>query len=84
MTKLTEGADRETSIAPADGEALAERLLVLRRLGESQQKRIAQHVPIRKADIGDRPHRIDAFGGRNSHPGSASRPKEAMKVLSHA
>lgn len=27
MTKLTEGADRETSIAPADGEALAERLL---------------------------------------------------------
>ena len=40
-------------------------------------------LAVGKADLGDRAHRIDAFGGRDPDPGAPRRTKEAMQVLSH-
>ncbi len=64
-------------------EAVAQRLLLLLGLGQRQQEGVAQHALVGEADLGHRPHRIDAFGGRDPHPGPAGRPKETMQVLLH-
>jgi len=64
-------------------ESLAQRPLFILVLGERQQKRVAQDVPVGKSDIGHRFHGIDAFRGRYPNAGSASRPEKSMQFLSH-
>ena len=64
-------------------EAIAERLLLILGLGERQQERIAQDAAVGEADLGDRAHRIDAFGRREPDSRAPRRTKEAMQVLSH-
>ena len=64
-------------------EAIAERLLLILRLGERQQERVAQDGAVGKADLGDRAHRVDAFGRREPDACAPRRTKEAMQVLSH-
>jgi hypothetical protein len=63
--------------------AIAERFLFVPRLGERQQERVAQDGPVGEAYLGDRAHRIDAFGRREPDPCAPRRAKEAMQVLSH-
>ena len=63
--------------------AIAKRLLLILRLGERQQKCVAQDGAVGKADLGDGPHRVDAFGRREPHACAPRRTKEAMQVLSH-
>jgi hypothetical protein len=62
---------------------VAECLLLVLGFGERQQEGIAQDAAVGEADLGDRAHRIDAFGRREPDACAPRRTKEAMQVLSH-
>src|SRR5947208_5182865 len=77
------GRRRRLRLIEEQVKTIAERLLLILRLGEREQEGVAQDGAVGKADLGDGPHRVDAFGRRESHPRAPRRTKEAMQVLSH-
>ena len=74
---------RRFGLAEEQVKTVAERALFFLGFRQRHQKGVAQDLPVGESHLGDRAHRIDAFGGRDPDPGSPRRPKEAMQVLAH-